>query len=938
MPSIADLIEQHRDSLLQRYLEEASRLPSARDVRLQDVLDNCPEYLDSLCALSRGQRGDPSHTKRRLEETHIGLRLRLGYSLEDATAEFILLGRLLSRLWESLPPGQQPTPEDTQLLFDELQSALEHTVSVFHSYAREDRQTEKRALRRMDVLAADLLQPSEPPVSLDERLSALLTVIQESLHADAATVLLAPPGGQHLLPTASSGLWRSPPDPASVPVRSPSFVAELASSPEVLHLPDATTTRLLLGEGVCASGIHSLLGLRMCPRDRLLGVVYLGTTEARPFPPRTRHLLVTLVEHLSGIIDRVHLLQQLRQAHALLRESEARRPPPPLPGSPHPSEERLRLAVEATGLGMWDLDPNTGALHWDERCKALFGLPPDASVDYDTFLTLVYPEDRERVQRAVRQSLAPTGGGAYRLEYRSVGPRDGQVRWVSTYGRAFFDAKGRAVRFIGMALDVTERVREREAAEREKYRATTILENISEAFEAFDGEWRFTYVNREAERLLGQPREALLGRNHWELYPDTVGTPLEHNFRRVAAERLPLSFENHYAPWNRWFELRVYPTDEGVAVYFHDITERKRRDAERERLLREQTHLRELAEKALRERQRAMEVLEHGEALFVLDKDFRFILVNENQERLSRTRREDTLGRSFWEVFPSIASPESLYWREFHRVVEQQVPVQFEEHYPPLDLWVGMSAYPTSEGGLAVFFRDISERKRAEQFRERLIGIVSHDLRNPLHSITLTTELMLMREDVPEPVLAGVRRITRSSDRMSRMITDLLDFTRARLGGGIPVQRQPGNLLELVRTPLEEFEVTHPGRVVLSPGRGPYTGEWDPDRLAQVVSNLVGNALQHGAEDTPVEVALSQDGPAFILTVTNQGEPIPPALLPHVFDPFRSTADRTRQGLGLGLYIVQQIVLAHDGSITVSSREDTGTTFTVRLPRVPSAS
>ncbi|WP_375773001.1 PAS domain-containing protein [Archangium gephyra] len=611
---------------------------------------------------------------------------------------------------------------------------------------------------------------------------------------------------------------------------------------------------------------------------------------------------------------------------------------PPGSETQHLNEERLRLAVEATGLGTWDLDPLTGTLLWDERCKALFGVPPEASLDYDTFLSLLHPEDRERVHQAVQRSLEPSGSGSYRLDYRCVNPRDGRIRWLSTSGRAFFDpARSRAVRFLGTVLDITDRVLAREAAERERGRVTTLLENISEAFEAFDRDWRFIYVNREAERILGRPREELLGRDHWELYPDTLGTALEHHFRRAASERIPFAFENHYAPWDRWFEVRLYPTEEGLAVLFQDVTERKRHDAERERLLREQTLLREQAEKALRERQRAVEVLEHGEAVIVVDKDFRILLVNEHQERLSQTRREDTLGRILWEVFPSIAHPESSYWREYHRVMRQKVPVQFEEYYPPLELWVGMSVYPTSEGGLAVFFRDISERKRAEQFRERLMGIVSHDLRSPLHNISLNTELLLRRDDVSGSVLTGVQRIARSTERMSRMITDLLDFTRARLGGGIPVQRRPCNLVDLVRATLEELEVPHPGRVVLSQEPGPYTGAWDPDRLAQALSNLVGNALQHGARDTPVEVALRQEGPTLVLTVHNQGAPIPEALLPHVFDPFRRAGGGSRDGLGLGLYIVQEILRAHGGSISVDSRADSGTTFTVRLPRgVPS--
>ena len=784
MPSIADLIEQHRERLLQRYLEEASRLPSAQEVHPEEVLDNLPEYLSALIALSRGQRGDPSHVKRRIEETHIGLRLRLGYTLEDATAEFVLLGRLLSRLWEPLPPEQQPTPEDTQRLFDALQSAIEHTTSVFRGYSLEDRQAEKRALRRMDALAADL----------PDRLEPLLEIIREALHTDAATVLLVDAEGQRLIPTASAGRWSTPPDRGCVPLRPPAFVAELASSTEVVHLPDATTTHLALGEGVRLSGIHSLLGLRLYPRGQLLGVVYLGTTDARLFEPRARRLLETLVERLALLIDRARLLQELRQSHLRLAEAH-----PPRKTPADLSEERLRLAVEATHLGTWDLDPTTGALHWDERSRALFGQAPDAPVVYDTFLSLLHPEDRARVDNEVRRALESTGSGTFQMEYRVVDPRDGTERWLSANGRAFFDASGKAVRFLGTVLDITERGRAHQAVERERHRATTLLESISEAFFAVDPTWRFTYVNREAERLLGHGREELLGRDHWEVFPATVGTPLERQYRRAATERLPLAFEEHDPQRDLWFDIRVYPSTEGLAVFFRDVTDTKRRDEE----------------------------------------------------------------------------------------------------------------------------------------RERLLGIVSHDLRIPLNSITLATDALLLRENVPESVLSGVRRIARSAARMSRMITDLLDFTRARVGGGIPLQRRPTRLLDLVRSTLEEFEVSHPDRIVLSTGPGPFTGEWDPDRLAQVVSNLVGNALQHGAQGTPVRVGLRVEGPDVLLTVTNQGDPIPEPLLPLIFDPFRRAAHSRSQGLGLGLYIVQQLVLAHGGFISVNSREDTGTTFTVRLPREP---
>ena len=125
------------------------------------------------------------------------------------------------------------------------------------------------------------------------------------------------------------------------------------------------------------------------------------------------------------------------------------------------SEDRLRLAVESTGLGTWDWNLITGGLKWDERCKAVFGLPPEAEVDYGVFLAGLHPDDRERADRIVRQALDPEGGGEYRTEYRTVGLTDGVERWLAARGQAFFE-EGRAYRFIGTVLDITERKRAEE--------------------------------------------------------------------------------------------------------------------------------------------------------------------------------------------------------------------------------------------------------------------------------------------------------------------------------------------------------------------------------------------------------------------------------------------------------------------------------------------
>ncbi|NPC86122.1 PAS domain-containing protein, partial [Pyxidicoccus fallax] len=535
--------------------------------------------------------------------------------------------------------------------------------------------------------------------------------------------------------------------------------------------------------------------------------------------------------------------------------------------------EQLRLAVEVTGLGTWDYDPRTDALTWDERAMALLGLgPSDAHMDLEGFLRRIHPEDRELTEETIRRALRPKGTGHYSLEYRIL--VFGEVRWVAANGRTFFDASGQPVRFLGTLVDITARVLGRTAVERAQHQRARLLESMSDGFYAMDGQWRLTDINPQAERMLDVRREESVGRPFWEVFPDSPGTDLERHYRRVIDTGEADSFETLYPAWNRWFSVRAHPNEDGgLSAFFHDVTEQKREREERERLL--------------REHERAVEVLEHGDALFVLDKDFRFVLVNENQERLSHTRRTETLGRIFWDVFPLTVRPDSRYWVEYHRVMEERVPVRFDAYYAPIDIWTSVSAYPTREGGIAVFFRDVTEEKRTEQFRDRLLGIVGHDLRNPLSNIHLTTQLLLRREEVPEPVRAGVRRIATSADRMARMIDDLLDFTRATVGGGIPLNRHPMDLCELVEDTVAEFELTHPGRVVLACARGSHSGEWDRDRLAQVVSNLVGNALVHGDEQSPVRVSVRAENPDVVLTVRNEGPPIPAELLPLIFDPFK---------------------------------------------------
>jgi signal transduction histidine kinase len=558
MPKVADFIDTHREHLIQRILEEASRLESSRGLSAYQVTNTFPEYLDTLARISRqGYREDPACTKQRLEESHIGLRLRLGYTQAEVTSEYVLLGRLLATLWEELPAEQQPAPEDAVLLFQELQDAMDQVVATFSGYSAEDRQAEKRSLRRLESVAPEALERHHPE-TLGPRLAPLLQVIQEGLGADGAELLLVNREGTRLVPVAATGACPPPSPEDFVPLDSPSFATQVARAEEPLHLPDASYTPLPVRDALRCSGLHSLLGQRLWPQGKLLGIVYVGVRQTRAFEPRARRFFEMLVEVFSGLLERAFLVGELRAAN-----------------------QRLRDAAE---------------------------------------------------------------------------------------------------------------------------------------------------------------------------------------------------------------------------------------------------------------------------------------------------------------------------------------------------------------------------------FEQQLIGIVSHDLRNPLNAIHLYATTLLRRRDMDERQAKALHGILNASERASRLIHDLLDFTKARLGGGLPIQRRLLDLHELTRQVVDEVRTTHPERQLQVEQHGDGQGEWDGDRVAQVLTNLLNNALAYSPPDTPVRVVTRGLDEHVELTVHNAGDPIPEALLPRLFEPMRRGAhegDKASGSIGLGLFIVNEIVRAHGGvaamlpptgemhspAVEVRSLAGEGTTFTVRFPR-----
>ncbi|WP_282945096.1 SpoIIE family protein phosphatase [Cellulomonas endometrii] len=326
--------------------------------------------------------------------------------------------------------------------------------------------------------------------------------------------------------------------------------AELGSP---LVVPDATADDRLRDLGAVSDGrVRAYLGVPLVGKDgHVVGALCVFDEQVRAWS--TDDVLV-LTDLAASAVAELEL-------SALSVEYEADR-------------VRWQLAITAGGVGSFDWDLQTGLLEWDDQLHALFGVAPgEFARSIEAFDALVHPDDRGRVHEALQDAIAACS--EYTAEYRVVHP-DAATRWVKARGMALPGPDGTAVRVLGAAYDTTA---EREA----DARISRVLETMTTAFFLLDDAWRFTYVNAEAERVLGSTRAEMLGGVIWELFPLSVGSLFEEHYRGAAESGEPRAFEAYYPPpLDGWYEVRAFPGADGLSVYFHDITGRRRAEEQRE--------------------------------------------------------------------------------------------------------------------------------------------------------------------------------------------------------------------------------------------------------------------------------------------------------------------------------------------------------------------
>ncbi|MBF5045264.1 PAS domain S-box protein [Aggregicoccus sp. 17bor-14] len=917
--TFADLIEAQQERLIERWLEQVRPFAPREGLTREQRVDSLPRFLAELAHALRdpAQEGEPPDCDT-ISRAHGAQRHALGYTTSAVAHEYPLLQETL--LQGAMEAGVTVQAREAILLARCMGVAAAEALSHFVS-------EQERGLRGESVAARQRAardQAAEARARESEaRLRAVLDAIPHLINfVDAQQ--------RYLLVNHAYRGWFGV-EPEAVVGR---------SVREVVGEENYGAIRPFLERALAGEETHYELPF-----------VYRGG--------RRGHAHGHYVPYRGPdgqVLGVVALVQDITERHQLTAALQAAR------AELEVERERLQSLFEHAPAIVCTL---RGPEHVFERVNPLYqravggerplvglplreALPEVVEQGFVALLDRVYQTGEPYVGHEVPLRLDRRGDG--RLE---------DTHWTFVY-QPMRDERGEVRGIAAFGFEVTEQVRARqqaEAATAEAHAAAQALEaseaRLSQFFELTpdllaiasleDGHWK--RVNLAMSAVLGFSEEELLATPFFDIvHPEDRPRSEAAAGRLAQGERL-VDFEHRVRckdgsyRWIAWYTASV-PEQGLMYCAGRDVTQ--------------QRQAREAAEASRAELEAIFESL--PDAVYVggpggIDRANASALamlgysdvaeLNRNIATLAeqiQTRRADSGAfipveeQAFTHALQGTPDVQEVRIRHL-RTGEERV--------------VRASCAPIRVGGEVVgavaINTDITERKRTElalqervQFEQQLIGIVSHDLRGPLQAILLSVQGLLRTPALDTRTTRAAVRVQGSAERALRLVRDLLDFTRARVGGGIPLERRPLDLHALVAGALEELEAAFPEREVRLRTEGDGHGAWDADRLVQVLENLVTNALKYSPEATPVQVHTRGEEGHVLLEVHNAGAPIAPELLPRIFEPLqRATAELDRQGrsVGLGLYIVKQLVEAHGGRVGVRSTAEEGTTFTVRLPR-----
>ncbi|PSB05127.1 PAS domain-containing protein [Merismopedia glauca] len=866
---------------------------------------------------------------------------------------------------QSMKAGAQDYLVKGQITPEGLQQAVNGAIEAVQLRTQLQQRIER------ELLVSQIIQKVQQTLELEEILATIVAEIRQFLHTDRVLVFQLEPDGNGTVVAESVGAqWRSL---LSSTIYDPCLANNYLrfSRPESLNhdvaFAEDYVKRYCQGQVTAISDIDNSdidpchvellaqfqvkanLVVPILHGDRFWGLLIAHHCAApRSWQPLEIDLLKELVAPVSIALRQAQLYQQVQRDLVERQQIEAEL---------RESEEHLRVALEASRMGTWDWNLQTGQIFWSDNLEALFGLETgEFDGSYPMFVSVVHPDDRERMQLSINHAIST--GADYNIEFRVVYP-NGYIRWALSQGKVFYDPNGQPMRMAGVDIDITERKRSEEALQESEERFRQLAENIDAVFwiRNISENW-LCYVSPAYERLWGlNPHELYEDQRAWVNYihPDDREVTANTFQEKAMTGQFDQEYRIVLADGSiRWVRDRCFPlADETGKIYrlvgiAEDITDRKQ------------------VEDTLRQSEEFKNrLLESSpDCIKVLDTDGRLLYMNVGGMCLLEIDdfmpHLNTEWICFWQgeyrqqaeqALAAAKAGEVSIFRGFCPTAKGR-PKWWEVIVSPIQ-----NASGQTEQVLSIS-RDITERQQAEMERERLLeqeqaaraeaeranrlkdeflAILSHELRSPLNPILGWTKLLQTRKFDETRTAEALATIERNAKLQTQLIDDLLDVAKI-LRGKLSMDTVPVDLVFVIESAMDTVRAAAVAKSILLHPVLPQIGRVSGDsaRLQQVVWNLLSNAIKFTPHNGRVDIWLERIGNEAQITVSDTGKGISADFLPHLFESFQQEdASTTRKygGLGLGLAIVRTLVEAHGGTITADSLgEGQGATFTVRFP------
>lgn len=643
--------------------------------------------------------------------------------------------------------------------------------------------------------------------------------------------------------------------------------------------------------------LHGAFAFPVKSRGKIYGIINFLTDEIRPIDQDLLGMTEAIGNQLGQFIERKGAEEALRA-----------------------SEERFRVIFDNAAIGIALLDINGKVVTSNPSYQKALGYS-QKELEGKVFTEYTYKKDIKSNWKEL-EKFKSGEKDFVQYEKRYVG-KDGKVICANLTATLFRDAKNKPQFIITMIEDITERKQNETLLMELNKKVINILESITDTFFTLNKNWEFTYINKQAEKLFGQKREALIGKNIWETFPKVS---FYKEYKYVMDNQKPIYFEDYLKPVNKWFEVRAYPAKDGIVVYLHDETARK---AAEEDIKKEKEFTEKLIDSSI-------------DGIFAFDRDCKVTIWNPGMEKISGVKKSRALNKVIFDVFPilkkngenkhifdvlkgkAIVAKDKVY-----QIPKTKKLGYFEAYYSPL-----FNEVNEVIGGIAII-REITERKELEKRKDEFMAIASHELKTPITTIKAFTQILErnLAKTGDKKAVYFLENINSQTNRLTALINDLLDVTKIE-AGKLMLYKKDFDLDKLVRKTVVDFQYLTDKHEIRKEGEIKENVFGDEYRVGQVLANLLTNAIKYSPKASKIIVEIKSQGDFALVSVQDFGIGIPKEKQTRVFERFYRLGEKNENtsGFGLGLYISKEIVERHGGKIWAEGEVGKGSIFYFTLP------